>query len=287
MTRAFLPILLCLFTISCKAEPQPRQYQGYKLVWNDEFDQDGKPDANLWNYENGYVRNHEPQWYTPDNVFLKDGYMVIEARPASFPCPDYEGPDANWRKARREVQWTSGAVETRQHFSFLYGRAEIRARIPVSKGAWPAIWFLGKDLPWPANGEVDLLEYYQHQGRPTILANACWASNNEDAAQWDSSYTPLTHFTDKDPAWAQRFHVWRMDWDKSEIRLYVDDELLNTIELNKTINGTAGGHKGINPFHHPMYLLLNLALDTRVKEYNPADFPMRYEIDYVRIYQAQ
>ena len=76
-----------------------------------------------------------------------------------------------------------------------------------------------------------------------------------------------------------------MDWDETAIRLYLDDELLNEIDLTLTINGKMRG-SGINPFHQPQYLLLNLALDTRVRQYNPKDFPMRYEIDYVRVYQT-
>ena len=75
-----------------------------------------------------------------------------------------------------------------------------------------------------------------------------------------------------------------MDWDEKVIRLFLDDELLNEIDLSLTINGKLRG-TGINPFHQPHYLLLNLALDTRVRRYNPADFPMRYEIDYVRVFQ--
>ena len=67
-------------------------------------------------------------------------------------------------------------------------------------------------------------------------------------------------------------------------RIFLDDELLNVIDLGHTINGKLRGI-GINPFHQPQYLLLNLALDTRVRQYDPADFPMRYEIDYVRVFQ--
>ena len=175
-------------------------------------------------------------------------------------------------------------MKTRGLYSFLYGRVEVRARIPVCLGAWPAIWLLGDRGGWPACGEIDMMEYYQYKGRPTVLANACWAGETD--TQWDSSYTPLTHFTDRDPAWAERFHIWRMDWDENTIRLYLDNELLNEIDLSLTINGKLRG-TGINPFHHPQYLLLNLALDTRVRQYNLADFPMRYEIDYVRVYQKE
>ena len=280
--RILLTLTFCLMTFSACA--QPTRYKGWTLVWHDEFDNDGRPDPTKWDYERGFVRNYEPQWYAPENVYQRDGNLVIEARPADFPCPDYDPDNGNWRKSRQRVEWTSGSVITRGKFDFTYGRMEVRARIPVCRGAWPAIWTLGSQHPWPGNGEVDVLEYYELNGKPTILANACWASDKEDEAIWDSSYTPLTHFTEKDPAWGERFHVWRMDWDSKFIRLYLDEELLNEIDLRKTINGKAGS-PGLNPFNYAHYILLNLALDTRVKKYDMRDFPMRYEIDYVRVYQ--
>lgn len=280
--RGFALCLLAgLYAICAMAQMDK---DGWKLVWNDEFDVDGRPDAQKWDYERGFVRNYELQWYAPENAFQRDGKLVIEARPADFPCPAYREGNKNWRNSREKVEWTSAALITKGKYTFQYGRLEVRARIPVCKGAWPAIWLLGTQHSWPANGEIDVLEYYQHKGVPTILANACWAGDTTDDAEWDSSYTPLTHFTERDPAWAERFHVWRMDWDKDFIRLYLDDELLNEIDLKRTINGKAGG-TGINPFHYQQYLLLNLALDTRVKELNPADFPIKYEIDYVRVFQ--
>ena len=259
----------------------------YSLVWHDEFDGYGRPDPNKWSYEQGFVRNYEAQYYTPLNVFKQNGKLIIEARQANFTCPDYDPESSNWRTSRERVEWTSGSIITKGHYNFLYGRVEVCARIPVEAGAWPAIWLLGSSLPWPGNGEIDMLEYYQLNGQPTILANACWAGKTEDDTRWDDSYWPLEHFTGADPeAWAARFHVWRMDWDKEFIRLYLDDELLNEIPLSKTVNGK-GGSPGINPFHCPFYLLLNLALDTRVTTYDPSLFPLRFEIDYVRIYHRK
>lgn len=278
-----IPSLLVLCTLALTMVAQSNT-EAWQLVWHDEFDADGRPDSTRWNYEHGYVRNQEPQWYAPENVYQHDGHLIIEARPANFPCPSYRPDSKDWRNGRERIQWTSGAVETRHSFAFLYGRVVVRARIPVCMGAWPAIWLLGKGLPWPSCGEIDMMEYYQHNGQPTVLANACWGGDRKYAAQWDSSYTPLSHLAERDPQWAEHFHEWRMDWDEHHIRLYLDDELLNEIDLSRTINGRAVG-EGVNPFHHPQYLLLNLALDTRVEELRYEDFPMRYEIDYVRVYQ--
>lgn len=257
---------------------------GWRLVWADEFDREGAPDASKWGYERGFVRNHELQWYTPENARVVDGCLVLTARPADFPCPSYDPSKGNWRNRRERVEWTSASVITKDTYSFRYGRLEVRARIPVVKGAWPAIWLLGTEYPWPGNGEIDVLEYYQAGGVPSVLANACWSGADEDNPIWDDSCTPLSRLSGGDPGWGQRFHVWRMDWDERFIRIYLDELLLNEIDLSKTINGK-GGSPGVNPFHHKMYILLNLALDTRVKEYDLRDFPMKYEIDYVRVWE--
>jgi beta-glucanase (GH16 family) len=87
-----------------------------------------------------------------------------------------------------------------------------------------------------------------------------------------------------DPAWDTKFHIWRMDWDSEAIKIYVDDLLLNTIELSKTINPTDQGPK--NPFQQPHYLLLNLAIGGNSGgDPSKTPFPTQYEIDYVRVFQ--
>ena len=139
-------------------------------------------------------------------------------------------------------------------------------------------------MEWPSCGEIDLMEYYRIQGEPHILANTAWGNDRRYQAVWNTCRILYSHFTQRDPDWAQRFHIWRMDWDENAIRLFLDDELLNETPLNKTVNGTIGHHT--NPFTRPPYILLNLALggDNGGEIDNDA-FPMRYEIDYVRIYQ--
>lgn len=262
--------------------------EDWKLVWSDEFNVEGIPDPSVWNFEQGYARNEEDQWYQPDNAVCKDGCLVIEARKEKpgRKNPVYTPGSNDWSKKREYIGYTSSCLTTAGKKEFLYGRFEVRARIPVTKGAWPAIWTLGRSMEWPSGGEIDIMEYYPIQGVPHILANAAWGTDRKWNAKWNSKATPFSHFLDKDPDWASKFHVWRMDWDEEAIRIYLDDELLNDIPLSTTLNGSIG--KGTNPFTKPQYILLNLALGGI--HGGPIDdeaLPMRYEIDYVRVYQRE
>ena len=260
----------------------------YRLVWSDEFNVDGRPSKD-WTFERGFVRNQELQWYQTENAYLKDGCLMIEGRREHRKNPNYKAGSNDWRKNREFIEYTSSSLTTRLSQQFLYGRFEVRAKIPVASGSWPAIWLLGNRWEWPQNGEIDMMEYYIKDGQPSILANACWGSTERWKAVWDSVVTPLTHFTDKDPDWTDKFHIWRMDWDKDFIRLYLDDELLNEIDLSKTINGGYNGNTE-NPFSNNVlgfkhYLLLNLAIGSNGGEPDMSQFPLRYYIDYVRVYQ--
>lgn len=155
----------------------------------------------------------------------------------------------------------------------------MKGRIDTRAGLWPAFWTLGIEGQWPSNGEIDIMEYY----RGLLLANVAWASGRRWVAIWDDVKKPLTDFND--PAWSSKFHVWRMDWDEKSIRLYVDDLLLNSTDLSQTVNQDAAGK---NPFHQPHYILLNLAIGgTNGGDPSTTEFPARFEIDYVRIYQQE
>lgn len=261
---------------------------GMRLVWSDEFDTDGRPSKD-WTYEQGFQRNQEAQWYQRQNAYVKDGCLVIEGRREHRRNPNYMAGSNDWRTNREFIEYTSSSLTTRLSQQFLYGRFEIRAKIPTATGAWPAIWLLGNKWEWPQNGEIDIMEYYIKNGKPSILANACWGSDQRWNAVWDSEVIPFTHFMDKDPEWTDKFHVWRMDWDEHYIRIYLDDELLNEIDLSKTQNGGYGGNRE-NPFANRLpgfkhYLLLNLALGGNGGEPDISQFPLRYYIDYVRVYQ--
>lgn len=278
--------MICFTLLSLLAHSQVQKE--YQLVWSDEFDVDGEPSTE-WSYEYGFQRNEELQWYQSQNAKVKDGCLVIEAKKDFLINPHYEAGSSDWRKNREFIRYTSSCLTTRFSQQFLYGRFEIRAKIPVASGAWPAIWLLGNKWEWPNNGEIDIMEYYIKDGQPSILANACWGSTEKWKAIWDSAVIPFTHFTEKDPYWADKFHIWRMDWDKEFIRIYLDDELLNEIDLSKTFNDGFEGNRE-NPFVNNVvgfghYLLLNLAVGSNGGDPNDSQFPLRYYIDYVRVYQ--
>jgi len=272
---------------SCDTVPQTNSL-GYRLVWNDEFDTDGAPDSAKWDFEHGFVRNMEPQWYQPENARVADGCLVIEAREDSIPNPAYDAGASDWRLNRPAARYSSSCLITQGKMCWLYGSMEVKARIPVTGNAWPAIWTLGNDHHWPVDGEVDILEFYDYRRVPSIYANACWAGRDPEGSEWNASHMPFRHFTERDAAWADSFHVWRMDWTPEFIRIYLDGELLNEFDLSTTFNGPYDTKGDGNPFHRPHYLLLNLALkDYAYRPLAPQMLPLKYEIDYVRLYQPE
>ncbi|GHT41373.1 hypothetical protein AGMMS49965_11060 [Bacteroidia bacterium] len=259
-------------------------FDDYKLVWADEFDTDGKPNPDFWSYEQGFVRNEEIQWYQPDNANIHGGVLVIEGKKEKIKNLNYEKKSKDWKKNRKFAEYSAASIKTVGKKDFLYGRFEVRAKIPTASGSWPAIWTLGREMPWPSNGEIDMMEYYRIKDVPHILANVAWGTDTPSRAKWNTQTVPFSKFTDKDPDWASKFHIWRMDWNEEAIRLYLDDELLNETLLRDTQNGSLGNHT--NPFRQPHYILLNLAIGGQ-NGGTPDDaaFPLRYEIDYVRVYQ--
>lgn len=265
---------------------EPREYEGWNLIWNDEFNYERQPDTTIWNYETGFARNEEDQWYQKDNAICKEGILTISGELEHRLNPQYIAGSNNWRTNRKYIRYTSSSINTRGTKEFLYGRLEVRAKIPTAKGAWPAIWTLGVDMEWPSSGEIDIMEYYQINKEPHILANAAWGTEQPYNAKWNTKAIPFKNFIHTNPNWNDKFHIWRMDWDEKVIRLYLDDELLNETFLKDTQNGSLGEFK--NPFMQPHYVLLNLAIGgTNGGKIDDSAFPMKYQIDYVRIYQKQ
>ena len=276
-------LIAALITVLCSCKTQKLalvsnvyQAEGYKLVYADEFNKEGKPDTANWHYEKGFVRNEEAQWYQEENAFIKNGLLVIEGRKEAKPNPRYGANNKDWRRSRKEINYTSSSINTSGKHSWLYGRFVMRGKIDISSGLWPAWWTLGVSGRWPANGEIDIMEYY----RKMLLANiACQGINGK--AEWYANSFSIDSLGGKE--WASKFHTWRMDWDENAIALFVDDVLLNKTPLSKLVN--KDGSK-INPFKHPHYMLLNLAMGgMNGGDLKYTKFPNRFEVDYVRVYQ--
>ncbi|OHB55387.1 MAG: beta-glucanase [Planctomycetes bacterium RBG_13_44_8b] len=270
--------LILLLTSIIVAQEIPKSPE-YEMVWSDEFNKDGRPDPNNWTYEKGFVRNEELQWYQPENAQCENGLLIIEGRCERKANPNYIPDSNNWKQNREFAEYTSASMTTRRSHSWMYGRFEMRGRIDTRPGLWPAFWTLGVQGWWPGCGEIDIMEYY----KGTLLANAAWASEKRWVPKWDDVRKPITDFND--PNWSAKFHVWRMDWDEDSIKLYVDDMLMNEVDLKETFNKD---NEGKNPFHQPHFILVNLAIGGHAGgDPSKTEFPAKFEVDYIRVYQKK
>jgi len=248
---------------------------GYQLVWHDEFDVDGPPNPANWKFETGFVRNEEAQWYQSNNARVQGGLLSIEARRERVENPKYTGK-GDWKTMRQYAEYTSSSLHTNGLHAWQYGRFEMRARIPTSAGMWPAWWTLGASGEWPANGEIDMMEFYQGK----VLANVACGTSTRYVAKWDSQTKQVSTLGAN---WATQFHVWRMDWDAQQIVIYLDDQAMNSTTLSSMLNPD-----GTSPFEQKAYMLMDLAIGG-MNGGDPAGtvFPQRYEVDYVRVFQKQ
>ncbi len=248
----------------------------WQLVWSDEFNTNGAPDPANWNYEHGFVRNDELQWYQPENAVCTNGLLVIEARREHRRNPDYVPGSHSWRTSREWIDYTSASLTSRRLREFKYGKFEMRARIDTRLGSWPAFWTLGAKpgVHWPACGEVDIMEYYTG----TVLANIAYGLNGK--TKWSSVKKPFTELGGA--AWPDAFHLWTMEWDEKKIDLWLDGKLMNHLDVASADNADQG-----NPFHDPVYIILNQAIGGQCGgDPSQTKFPVRFEVDWVRVYQA-
>jgi beta-glucanase (GH16 family) len=273
--RSFAYRVLLLTTFACERDATDLSRDGVKVgehavVWADEFDYTGLPDSTKWSYDVGDGcpnlcgwGNNELQHYTAsrgENARVENGLLVIEARRERLGNRDY----------------TSSRLVSRGKGDWLYGRVEVRAKLPSGVGTWPAIWMLpteGKYGGWPASGEIDIME---HVG---------FAPDSVHASVHTSSYNHLkgTQRTNRiQIADAERaFHVYAMEWTAQRIDFFVDGTKYHSFANERTGSDAW-------PFDQPFHLILNIAVGGNwggMKGVDEGIWPQRLEIDYVRVLQ--
>ncbi|WHX46984.1 glycoside hydrolase family 16 protein [Paenibacillus woosongensis] len=266
--------------------PSDPAIAGMDLIWQDEFNGTAL-DPSKWNYELGYYLNDDPgtwgwgnaelQHYTdsPQNVFVQDGKLNLRALHDSKSFPQ----DPN-----RFAQYSSGKVNTKDHFNLQYGRVDFRAKLPTGNGVWPALWMLPQDSPygtWAASGEIDVMEA---RGRlPGMSTGAVhfggtWPANRHISGEYNF---PEGQTIDND------FHVYSVVWEEDNIKWYVDGKFFFKV-TNEQWYSLAAPNNPNAPFDQPFYLIMNLAIggsfDGGITP-NPSDIPATMQVDYVRVYK--
>jgi beta-glucanase (GH16 family) len=229
----------------------------YELVWSDEFNGDTLNAAN-WTPEFGTGQNGwgngEAQSYTdnPENLRVEDGLLIIEARKS--------GSD-----------WTSARIKTQGKRSFQYGKIEFRAKLPSGIGPWPAAWMMGENITevgWPQCGEIDVMEWRGTQ--PNVVGHATH-SPTRHGGNPKSTTAPV-------PNPSSTFNTYAVVWEPGRV----------TFSVNGNTTGSWSTVEAGNPFEQEFFILLNLAIGGNYLGYqiDPGLTAARYEIDYVRVYQA-
>lgn len=256
-------ITSCELNEACaEVEEETLDVEYTDLVWQDEFDTNGAPNTDNWNYdigrgENGWG-NNELQYYTDrsDNVYISDGTLKIVAKRET-----YEG-----------ALYTSTRMKTQGLQEFTYGRIDVRAKLPSGGGTWPAIWTLGSNITevsWPACGEIDIMEHVGNN-QNEILHAIHTPSSFGNTVNKDSSIVATA---------STNFHVYSINWSQDQISFLVDDEIIYTYNpANKTDENW--------PFYQDQFIILNIAIGGTLGGNVDSDFmESTMEIDYVRVYQ--
>jgi beta-glucanase (GH16 family) len=239
--------------------------QCYELVWSDEFDIEGLPDSARWSYDvgGGGWGNNELQYYTYkrlENARIENGKLIIEARKESYLGSNY----------------TSARLVSKYKGDWLYGNVEVRAKLPGGIGTWAAIWMLPTDWfygSWPKSGEIDIMEHVGYD-EGNIHGTIHTEAYNHTLGTQKGGSMMVSDALDT-------FHVYKAKWTPEKIEIYVDDTKYFTFNNEHTGYTTW-------PFDKRFHLLLNLAVGGAwggAQGVDPAAFPARMEIDYVRIYQ--
>jgi beta-glucanase (GH16 family) len=240
----------------------PETYSGMDLVWQDEFG-GSSLNSSYWTYEigtgsNGWG-NNELQYYRQENTSLQNGFLVITAKKEAFQGRDY----------------TSSRIITKDKKSFRYGRVDIRAALPKGQGIWPALWMLGSNIgtvPWPACGEIDIMEMIGGNGRENTVHGTVHWDNNGQYANYGQGNTVGSGI------YADEFHVFTIIWNETSIKWYRDDILYNTVDITPA---------GLNEFKNEFFFIFNVAVGGNWpgSPDTSTTFPQNLIVDYIRVFQ--
>lgn len=241
----------------------------WQPVWSDEFDYTGLPDSNRWLYDTGAGGwgNNELQYYTKedlDNAYVSDGTLKITALKENYLGSDY----------------TSARLITKYHGDWLYGKIQIRAKLPSGAGTWPALWMLPTDWVyggWPYSGEIDIMEHVGKDPLKVYGTLHTGAYNGKIGNQIGYSKT----VADAESA----FHVYEIEWEPARMQVFVDGVSYGVFGYNPLYNVDVSNSDAW-PFDQRFHLLMNLAIGGNWGgTVDPDIFPTTLEVDYVRVYQ--
>ncbi len=245
----------------------PKEYAGFSLSWEDEFDGDSL-NAAYWTQELGDGcpnncgwGNKELQYYRADNTILSKGNLIITAKKQSF----------------GSRQYTSSRIVTKGKKFFKYGRIDIRAALPKGKGLWPALWMLGSNIDavsWPSCGEIDIMELAGDLPN-RVVGTVHFGSNTADHQyKGNSKYLPGNE------DFNSSFHVFSLNWEADKIEFLVDDQIFYTV-TPATVNGAA------YPFNKNFFFIFNVAVGGNFPgdPDGTASFPQSMIVDYVRVFK--
>jgi beta-glucanase (GH16 family) len=244
------------------------EIDGYELVWNDEFNNDGLPDPQNWGYDIGGHGwgNNELQNYTAKDMKtarVEDGNLIITAYLIN------ESNNKSYRSAR---------LVTRGKHAWKYGRIEMRAKLPGGRGTWPAFWMLPEEWnygngSWPDNGEIDIMEYVGYQ--PNVVHGTVHTDKRNHLQGTQAGASVQVGGVENE------FNVYALEWDAEMISIYVND-----YKYFEYRNDGRGWEYW--PFDKEFHLILNIAIGGNwggVEGVDDTIFPQDFVIDYVRVYQ--
>jgi beta-glucanase (GH16 family) len=234
----------------------------WPLVWADEFDGTAV-NTNNWNYQVGGDGwgNGEAQYYTDgDNASVSDGLLIIEARKETIGSNNY----------------TSSRMNSNGKFDFKYGRIEVRATLPSTKGTWPAIWTLPTNWiygGWPDSGEIDIMEHSATYGYGDVFGTIHTKAYNHILGTQRGGGVTYDDVTNT-------FHTYALEWYPDHLDWYFDDELVFTFDNEYKSSAEW-------PFDNEHHLLLNVAIGGGLGGDIDANgvWPQQMAVDFVRMYE--